>query len=98
MIATNPIPGQPTGRLDPGVAKRQVADTERAFEVLDSGVLAISSGPVRDSKGALIAAFTSIWQLEDTGKWRIIFDKGNLSSNAIGVGKARSDGVRRTSR
>src|SRR5712691_11175635 len=46
-------------------------------EVLDSGTLAMSSGPVRDPKGALIATFTSIWRLEDTGKWRIIFDKGN---------------------
>ena len=46
-------------------------------EVLDSGTLAISSGPVRDPKGALVATFTSIWRLEDTGTWRIIFDKGN---------------------
>lgn len=46
-------------------------------EVLDSGSLAIRSGPVRDSKGALIATFTSIWRLEDAGKWRIIFDEGN---------------------
>jgi len=46
-------------------------------EVLDSGTLALSSGPVRDAKGALIATFTSIWRLEDSGKWRIIFDKGN---------------------
>src|SRR5436189_279431 len=46
-------------------------------EVLDSGTLAISSGPVRDPKGALIATFTSIWRLEDTGTWRIIFDRGN---------------------
>ena len=46
-------------------------------EVLDSGTLAMSSGPVRDPKGALIATFTSIWRLEDTGTWRIIFDGGN---------------------
>ena len=46
-------------------------------EVLDSGTLAISSGPVRDPKGALIATFTSIWRLEDSGTWRIIFDRGN---------------------
>ena len=46
-------------------------------EVLDSGTLAISSGPVRDPKGALIATFTSIWRLEDTRTWRIIFDRGN---------------------
>ena len=46
-------------------------------EVLDSGTLAISSGPVRDPKEALIATFTSIWRLEDSGAWRIIFDRGN---------------------
>jgi ketosteroid isomerase-like protein len=46
-------------------------------EVLDSGTLAISTGPVRDSKGVLFATFTSIWRLEDRGTWRIIFDKGN---------------------
>ena len=46
-------------------------------EVLDSGGLAISSGPVRDPKGVVFATFTSVWRLEDDGKWRIIFDKGN---------------------
>jgi ketosteroid isomerase-like protein len=45
-------------------------------EVLDSGTLAISSGPVRDPKGVVFATFTSIWRLEE-GQWRIIFDKGN---------------------
>ena len=132
--ATSSIPGHPADRPDVSVARRQVADTERAFartmaardhkaftsflsqeavffsgdkplrgaqqvadwwkryydgpdapfswepegvEVLDSGTLAMSSGPVRDPKGVLIATFTSIWRLEDSGKWRIIFDKGN---------------------
>jgi ketosteroid isomerase-like protein len=46
-------------------------------EVLDSGSLALSSGPVRNAKGELIATFTSIWRLEAPGVWRIIFDKGN---------------------
>ena len=46
-------------------------------EVLDSGTLAISSGPVRNAKGELIATFTSIWRREASGQWRIIFDKGN---------------------
>lgn len=46
-------------------------------EVLDSGTLAISSGPVRDPNGKLFARFTSIWRLEAPGQWRIIFDKGN---------------------
>ena len=46
-------------------------------EVLESGTLALSSGPVRDPAGKLIATFTSIWRLEAPGVWRIIFDKGN---------------------
>ncbi len=46
-------------------------------EVLDSGTLAISSGPVKNAKGELVATFTSIWRKEATGQWRIVFDKGN---------------------
>jgi len=45
-------------------------------EVLDSGQLALSTGPVRDPKGKPIATFTSIWRLEGKA-WRIVFDKGN---------------------
>jgi ketosteroid isomerase-like protein len=47
------------------------------IEVLDSGTLALSSGPVRDAQGKVVATFTSIWRLEAPGTWRIIFDKGN---------------------
>lgn len=46
-------------------------------EVLDSGTLALSSGPVRDPGGNLVGTFTSIWRLDDNGEWKIIFDKGN---------------------
>ena len=46
-------------------------------EVLESGKLAISSGPVRNGAGKLVATFTSIWRLEAAGTWRIIFDKGS---------------------
>jgi ketosteroid isomerase-like protein len=46
-------------------------------EVLDSGLLALSTGPVYDRKGMKIATFTSIWRLEGPGVWRIVFDKGN---------------------
>lgn len=45
-------------------------------EVLDSGNLAISVGPVRDPNGKLIANFSSIWRLESSGVWRIVFDRG----------------------
>lgn len=46
-------------------------------EVLSSGTLALSSGPVRDAQGKLVATFTSIWRMESPGIWRIVFDKGN---------------------
>lgn len=47
------------------------------IEVLPSGTLALSSGPVRDSDGNLIGTFTSIWRREGPSRWRIVFDKGN---------------------
>lgn len=46
-------------------------------EVLASGNLAISGGPVYDPKGKLIARFSSIWRLEAPGKWRVVFDRGS---------------------
>ncbi len=46
-------------------------------QVLDSGTLALSSGPVHDSSGKVIATFSSIWRQEEPGVWRIVFDKGN---------------------
>ena len=45
-------------------------------EVLPSGTLALTSGPVLDPAGALVGTFTSIWRLESDGRWRVIFDKG----------------------
>lgn len=47
-----------------------------AVEVLASGNLALSTGPVYDPQGKLIARFNSIWRQEAPGKWRIVFDKG----------------------
>lgn len=45
-------------------------------EVLDSGTLALSTGPVRDPEGKPLGTFTSIWRREGD-RWRIVFDKGN---------------------
>jgi ketosteroid isomerase-like protein len=45
-------------------------------EVLDSGTLALSSGPVRDPDGKRIGTFNSIWRREADGHWRVVFDKG----------------------
>ena len=46
-------------------------------EVLDSGTLALSTGPVYDAQGKLVATFNSIWRQEAPGVWRIVFDKGS---------------------
>lgn len=50
-------------------------------EVLASGDLALSSGPVHDANGKVIATFTSIWRRTDTNTWKIVFDKGNVACN-----------------
>jgi ketosteroid isomerase-like protein len=45
-------------------------------EVLDSGRLALSSGPVYNPKGERVGTFQSTWRLEPDGRWRVVFDKG----------------------
>jgi ketosteroid isomerase-like protein len=44
--------------------------------VLDSGTLALSSGPVRDPSGKRIGTFNSVWRREAKGRWKIILDNG----------------------
>ena len=46
-------------------------------EVLESGTLALSSGPVHDPQGKLIGCFSSIWRQEAPGRWKIVFDRGS---------------------
>ena len=79
------------GGPEPLRGKQQVVDGWKVFfdgpdapfsweplvvEVLDSGTLALSSGPVVNPSGETVAQFTSIWRLEPDGRWRVIFDKG----------------------
>jgi ketosteroid isomerase-like protein len=45
-------------------------------EVLESGTLGISSGPVKDPQGKRVGTFNSIWRKEAGGVWKIVFDKG----------------------
>jgi ketosteroid isomerase-like protein len=45
-------------------------------EVLDSGTLALTSGPVRDRTGKQTGTFNSIWRRERDGRWQVVFDKG----------------------
>ena len=45
-------------------------------EVLPSGELGFTSGPVFDPKGNRIGTFNSVWQRQKDGSWKIVFDKG----------------------
>lgn len=46
-------------------------------EVLESGNLALSSGPVYDPTGEEAGRFNSVWRRESDGRWMVIFDKGS---------------------
>lgn len=45
-------------------------------EVLESGTLALSSGPVKDTQGKRVGTFNSVWRKDGSGAWKIVFDKG----------------------
>jgi len=46
-------------------------------EVLASGALALTSGPVRDPSGEVVGRFNSIWRKDPGGDWRVVFDRGS---------------------
>jgi ketosteroid isomerase-like protein len=50
-------------------------------EVLDSGTLALSSGPVRDPSGKRIGTFNSVWRRDANGQWKIVLDNGCPACN-----------------
>ena len=45
-------------------------------EVLDSGTLAMTSGPVLDPHGKRIGTFHSVWRREGKSQWKIVLDNG----------------------
>jgi len=45
-------------------------------EVVDSGTLALSRGPVFDEQGRRSGTFTSTWRREPDGEWRVVLDSG----------------------
>jgi ketosteroid isomerase-like protein len=44
-------------------------------EVIESGTLALSSGPVFDPQGRRVGTFNSVWRREKKG-WKIVLDNG----------------------
>jgi ketosteroid isomerase-like protein len=47
-----------------------------SVQVLGDGQLALSTGPVLNPAGKVVARFNSIWRQEAPGVWRVVFDKG----------------------
>lgn len=47
-----------------------------SVQVLDSGGLGFSTGPVFDPAGKRTGTFSSVWRREADGTWRIVFDSG----------------------
>ncbi|WP_313170547.1 YybH family protein [Massilia oculi] len=45
-------------------------------EVVESGTLAYSTGPIRDAAGRRIGSFNTVWRLEAPGRWAVVFDRG----------------------
>ena len=56
-------------------------------EVIDSGTLAMSSGPVLDPSGKRIGTFNSVWRREANGQWKIVLDNGCPACNCEAAAK-----------
>jgi ketosteroid isomerase-like protein len=57
-------------------AKAPFSWEPETVEVVDSGGLALSRGPVFAPDGKRIGTFTSTWRKEADGRWMIVLDSG----------------------
>jgi ketosteroid isomerase-like protein len=68
-------------------AKAPFSWTPEQVEVLNSGTLAMSSGPVLDPAGKRIGTFNSVWRREANGQWKIVLDNGCPACNCDAAAK-----------
>lgn len=57
-------------------------------EVVESGTLAYSGGPLYDGAGKQVGRFSSIWRLEAPGQWRIVFERDECLPGAAACADA----------
>jgi ketosteroid isomerase-like protein len=57
-------------------AKAPFSWAPEKVEVVDSGTLALSSGPVFGPDGKRIGTFNSTWRREGDGSWKVVLDNG----------------------
>jgi ketosteroid isomerase-like protein len=58
-------------------------------EVLDSGALAMTSGPVYDADGKRFGTFNSVWRRGKDGSWKVVLDKGCPACDCGGAAAAK---------
>ena len=46
-------------------------------QVLETGDLALTSGPVMDASGSEVGRFNTVWRRQADGRWLVVFDKGS---------------------
>ncbi|WP_321393759.1 hypothetical protein [Emcibacter sp.] len=56
--------------------KNKVSREPETVLILESGHLALSTGPVRTPDGRHVANYSSVWRKNADGQWKIVFDKG----------------------
>src|SRR6185436_7980071 len=55
-------------------AKAPFSWAPEKVEIVESGTLALSSGPVLDPEGKRIGTFNSTWRQKSDGSWKIVLD------------------------
>lgn len=53
-------------------------------EVVESGTLATTAGPVRGAAGQALGRYEAVWRLAAPGQWQIVFERGRPACRGRG--------------